>query len=51
MMREPEEETISVTGATDGLDRRVAQELAARGATVLLHLARLSTGHGETLLT
>ena len=26
-----------VTGATDGLGKRVAQELAARGATVLLH--------------
>jgi len=29
--------TILVTGATDGLGRRVAGELAARGATVLLH--------------
>ena len=26
-----------VTGATDGLGRRVARELAAKGAAVLLH--------------
>src|ERR671912_290582 len=29
--------TILVTGTTDGLGRRVAQEFAAEGATVLLH--------------
>jgi NAD(P)-dependent dehydrogenase (short-subunit alcohol dehydrogenase family) len=29
--------TVLVTGATDGLGRRVAGELAARGATVLVH--------------
>ncbi|MDP9480830.1 MAG: SDR family NAD(P)-dependent oxidoreductase, partial [Actinomycetota bacterium] len=36
-VRELQEETILVTGATDGLGRRVARELAERGATVLLH--------------
>jgi NAD(P)-dependent dehydrogenase (short-subunit alcohol dehydrogenase family) len=32
-----EEQTILVTGATDGLGRGLAGELAARGATVLTH--------------
>ena len=36
-MRDAAEATILVTGATDGLGTRVAQELAATGATVLLH--------------
>jgi len=36
-MRDLEQETILVTGATDGLGKRVAAELAQRGATVLLH--------------
>ena len=36
-MRDAAEATVLVTGATDGLGRRVARELAAKGATVLLH--------------
>jgi NAD(P)-dependent dehydrogenase (short-subunit alcohol dehydrogenase family) len=36
-MRSVEEATVLITGATAGLGRRVAQELAARGATVVLH--------------
>src|ERR687897_632134 len=36
-MRAPTEATIFVTGATDGLGKRVALELADRGATVLVH--------------
>jgi NAD(P)-dependent dehydrogenase (short-subunit alcohol dehydrogenase family) len=36
-MRDAAEATILVTGATDALGRRVAQELAAMGAKVLLH--------------
>jgi NAD(P)-dependent dehydrogenase (short-subunit alcohol dehydrogenase family) len=35
MMRNLEEETILVTGATDGLGKRVTSALAGRGATVL----------------
>jgi NAD(P)-dependent dehydrogenase (short-subunit alcohol dehydrogenase family) len=31
------EQTVLVTGSTDGLGRRVAEEVARRGATVLLH--------------
>ncbi|CAA9436753.1 MAG: Short-chain dehydrogenase/reductase SDR? [uncultured Rubrobacteraceae bacterium] len=36
-MRNLTEATVLVTGATDGLGRRVALKLAERGATVLLH--------------
>jgi NAD(P)-dependent dehydrogenase (short-subunit alcohol dehydrogenase family) len=36
-MRNLAEATILVTGATDGLGKRVARELAAKGSTVLLH--------------
>jgi NAD(P)-dependent dehydrogenase (short-subunit alcohol dehydrogenase family) len=36
-MRAPTEATVLVTGATDGLGKRVALELAERGATVLVH--------------
>jgi NAD(P)-dependent dehydrogenase (short-subunit alcohol dehydrogenase family) len=36
-VRDPSEATILVTGATDGLGRRVAADLAGLGATVLLH--------------
>lgn len=32
-----EQRTILITGATDGLGRRVATDLAARGVTLLLH--------------
>jgi NAD(P)-dependent dehydrogenase (short-subunit alcohol dehydrogenase family) len=36
-MRAVGEQTILVTGSSDGHGKRVAQELAARGATVLVH--------------
>ena len=36
-MRPIEETVVLITGATDGLGRGVARDLAARGARVLLH--------------
>src|SRR3954470_13672075 len=36
-MRPIEETTVLITGATDGLGRGVARDLASRGAKVLLH--------------
>ena len=36
-MRPLQEQTILITGSTDGLGKRVAQDLAGQGATVLLH--------------
>ncbi len=36
-MRPIEQQIIFVTGATDGLGRAVARELAGLGATLLLH--------------
>ena len=36
-MRPLEEQTVLVTGSTDGLGRRVAGELAERGASVIVH--------------
>jgi NAD(P)-dependent dehydrogenase (short-subunit alcohol dehydrogenase family) len=43
-MQAPAEQVVLVTGATDGLGRAVATELAERGATLLLH------GRDETRL-
>ncbi len=36
-MTDTDEATVLITGATDGLGRRVAYDLVASGATVLLH--------------
>lgn len=43
-----DEQTILVTGATDGLGRALARELASRGATVLVH-GRSDARLAETL--
>ena len=47
-MRPLDEQTILITGATDGLGRGVAAELAAGGATVLIH-GRDETRIAETI--
>ncbi|MFJ2960051.1 SDR family NAD(P)-dependent oxidoreductase [Streptomyces sp. NPDC087270] len=47
-MRAIEQQTIMITGATDGLGRALARELAARGATLVLH--GRSDRKGEDLL-
>jgi len=47
-MRPLPEQTILVTGATDGLGRALARELAAGGATVLVH-GRSDARGAETL--
>jgi NAD(P)-dependent dehydrogenase (short-subunit alcohol dehydrogenase family) len=50
-VRPLEEQTILITGSTDGLGKHVARELAARGAAVLLHgrdQGRLQAAAGET---
>src|SRR5436309_6368948 len=36
-VRPLEQQTILITGATDGLGRALAAELAAQGATLLIH--------------
>jgi NAD(P)-dependent dehydrogenase (short-subunit alcohol dehydrogenase family) len=49
-MRSTDQQTALVTGATDGMGKALAGELAARGATVLVHgrnEARLETTVGE----
>jgi NAD(P)-dependent dehydrogenase (short-subunit alcohol dehydrogenase family) len=47
-MRNASERTILVTGSTDGLGRRVAEDLAGLGATLLLH--GRSPDKGEAVL-
>jgi NAD(P)-dependent dehydrogenase (short-subunit alcohol dehydrogenase family) len=48
-MRATEQQTIMITGATDGLGRALAHELAAQGATLVLH--GRSDEKGARLLT
>src|SRR5205823_13840388 len=45
LMRPPAEQTILVTGATDGLGRALAADLAASGADVLVHGRDEGRGH------
>src|SRR3954447_18210274 len=45
LMRPLSEQTILITGATDGHGRAVAAELAAAGATVLIHGRDDARGH------
>ena len=57
-MRPIEEQTVLVTGATDGIGEEIARQLAARGAGVIVHgrdaeraeAARERTGAAEVAL-
>jgi NAD(P)-dependent dehydrogenase (short-subunit alcohol dehydrogenase family) len=46
--RAPAQQTILITGATDGLGRALASELASAGATLLVH-ARDETRGGHAI--
>jgi NAD(P)-dependent dehydrogenase (short-subunit alcohol dehydrogenase family) len=45
LMRPVNEQVILITGATDGMGRQLARELAAKGATLLLHGRSESRGN------